>query len=284
MEKLAKDLVDELKQLEPVFLAAGNLIADMQETIISGRRHHDKSVTGNTSVDVVSEADFLSQEMILSQLAKTALVDCRLYAEEVSALTEHFRAENGLVLTIDPINRTKSYVHGGNDYSVVVGLHDGVRPLYTFEYYPKLNWWLRLTDRAEQSGPGPKATPVPDNDKIIIQIKFPDLAPVPIETLPDELASQGYVLRAPSEMPFPLSKMLAFARGYFAGILYQNPNVYDGLRAYHYGLVHGAKIFSDRGQEPLDLGDIFHTKTGYYYRGWYLVVRQPGSSRVAPSC
>lgn len=85
-----------IKKLEPVFIKAGKRSVLLQNKAIASK----KFTTGTYEVDVVTNADIEIQEMILSELSKTKLVDCRLVAEEKTKHVDKFNSDGELLLEL----------------------------------------------------------------------------------------------------------------------------------------------------------------------------------------
>ena len=100
----------------------------------------NKFNTGVAGIDIVTEADTAVQEMILSEMAKTKLVECKLIAEEDTPSVKKFKGTNGLVLALDPIDGTIIYASTGRFFSTIVSLYGKENFLYTFCNYPVVNW------------------------------------------------------------------------------------------------------------------------------------------------
>ena len=107
MQTNSQKFIDILISLEPVFKKAGELAVKMRETAKSKNKFN----TGIAGIDIVTEADLAVQEFILSEMAKTKLIECELIGEEDTPLTKKFKGTNGLVLTLDPIDGTILYAY-----------------------------------------------------------------------------------------------------------------------------------------------------------------------------
>ena len=60
-----------------------------------------------------------------------------------------------------------------------------------------------------------------------------------------------------------------FFLNHTAGYFTENIGVYDGLCGYHYAMARNMEIISDFDMSNPKLGD-----HGYYYPGWYFVLRK----------
>lgn len=274
-----KQLLEQLQAHEEVFRSAGDLARELQGHVASRL----KSDTGNLETDLVTDADLAVQRQILKSLVHTDLVGCRLLAEEdspeLAALKADFSPDSRLVLSLDPIDGTKRYCEGEPYYSVIIGLHDGSRPLYTFLYYPAFSWWIRLIeDHADTSGPLPGAENLPDLSRSIVYT-----AGKPHQDLPErvaELEARGFRFDHGEKVANCGSKFLLMS-GQAAGYYSADPNAYDGLLGWHYGLankrpVESAGRSSDGFGGPFDLSRTVPGRYGMNYPGYYLVM-PPGS-------
>jgi fructose-1,6-bisphosphatase/inositol monophosphatase family enzyme len=146
-------MISELEKLEPVFIEAGKAALLMQK----GIKYDNKHESGNFEIDVVTEADRTTQETILKAMAKTPLVDCHLIPEEDTPSVKKFNTSGNLFLTIDPIDGTALYVKGKKFWSVIVSLHNEKEMLYTFAYFPAVNWTNKIVgNKYEVIGDLPK--------------------------------------------------------------------------------------------------------------------------------
>ncbi len=261
------EAISELERLEPVFIAAGDVIADMQELIFNGHKHHDKTSTGNAADDIVTEADFLSQEMILSQLVKTKLAQARLFAEEDTVLTDAFATESPYYITLDPLDGTKRFTENNPVFSVIIQLHDKDRPQYTFIYYPRFKYWMRMVkDTAETSGPLPAAYQTPRLAKTIISSQnYPSEGAA---HLVEKLHDQGLDFLISKELPTDFGSNLYYLTGDVAGYFAEHRNIYDGGVAYHSALVRGHKLI----QQGYNESSIKKTPRGLVYGGFILAL------------
>lgn len=255
-------MIDALIRCEPAFITAGQRARELQ----AGIQPELKSETGDYNADVVTRADREVQRLVLESLVCTRAVECCLVAEEAEApeLMARFDPAGSLSLSLDPIDGTRRYTEGKPHYSLIVGLHDGLRPLYTFVYYPALDWWLRLSDRgAESSGPAPSPETVGDVSRVVVYTAGQPEVLGPYGT---RLAEAGYRLARGDDLCTCGSKYLVLsgrAGGYFAG----NPNAYDGLFALHYGQATGRQVIS-----TVDLSHREDSPRGLRYGGFYLVM------------
>ncbi|MBI4175121.1 hypothetical protein HY523_00725, partial [Candidatus Berkelbacteria bacterium] len=184
----ADHLINNLTKLEPAIMEAGLLACDLQATVT----HHQKSASGNAAVDIISEADVVVQETILAHVLQTPLRTCRLLAEEDTPLTKEFPARGQFWLTLDPIDGTQKYVEGGDFFRVIIGFHDGHELLYTFIYFPKLDWWIRATRQTVvRSGTFPRSFPIDHPERsVVYNHNFVDASQV--ASLGKRLESEGY--------------------------------------------------------------------------------------------
>jgi fructose-1,6-bisphosphatase/inositol monophosphatase family enzyme len=83
----------------------------------------------------------------LSRLAHSELKNCELIAEEDTPSAKLFAKKSKYVLTLDPIDGTKLYATGQNMLSVIVTIHDKKKPIYTFCYYPAVDWGIKIVGK-----------------------------------------------------------------------------------------------------------------------------------------
>jgi len=242
MNKNAEEYIDILISLEPVFKQAGELALKMRETAKSKNKFN----TGIAGIDIVTEADTAVQEFILSEMAKTKLVECELIAEEDTPSVSKFKGTNGLVLALDPIDGTIFYASTGRFWSTIATLHDKKNVLYNFCNYPVVNFSIRIANgKVEEGGALPKINTKEEKDfskTIFCTGKDPK------KIRPDvyeDLIAQGYnfsnVFDAVSEAGSCTMLFSGKAGGYYTN----TPNPYDGLVALHYGQTKKLKIYSE---------------------------------------
>ncbi|MBM3465671.1 MAG: hypothetical protein FJX76_26570 [Armatimonadetes bacterium] len=264
----AQRMIEILVSREPAMRSAADIGREMQGRVPVEMKSH----TGNLMADVVTEADRRVQQEILTVLAPTDLRRCTLLAEETPSGEDPrgaFEGSAGLYLTIDPIDGTKRFTEGKPWFSLIVGLHDGRRPLYTFAYYPRLDWWIRMAgDAAETSGP-PLDLGI-DASKVIVYTTGDPRTDVPGRAAALERA--GYRFQVGEQVSECGSKYL-FLSGLAAGYYSGNPNLYDGLFGLHYALCHGLALEA-RGRDggPMDLTQHEPSKWGLRYPGYYIVL------------
>jgi len=254
--------IDILISLEPVFKKVGELAVKMRKTALA----KNKLSTGIAGIDIVTEADTAVQEMILSEMTKTGLVECELMAEENTLSVLRFKGANGLVLALDPIDGTIIYASTGRFYSTIVTLHDKKDILYTFYNYPEINWSRRITgDKIEDTGDFPKIKIKPDLDlqKIIVTSKPQTKID---EEVYKKIIDQGYKFYKFSEISDEAGSCTLFSSGAVAGYYMETPSPHDGLTVLHYSRAKRFKIY---GQ--VDISKTIATDHGPHYQGWYLV-------------
>jgi fructose-1,6-bisphosphatase/inositol monophosphatase family enzyme len=265
MQDKAKEYIDILISLEPVFKKAGELSLKMRSTAGS----KNKFSTGVAGIDIVTETDTAVQEFILSEMVKTKLVECELIAEEDTALAKKFNGTNGLVLTLDPIDGTLLYANGKNFFLTIVSLHDDKNLLYTFLNYPVFNWSRRITDKVEDFGKKPeiKTNPKIDLSKTIsYTVRPPKIID---QNIYQTLIGEGYKFVKASEITDEAGSTTLFSLGKTAGYYMETPNPYDGLVDLHYAKTKDFKIYA-----YVDFSKTHPTDHGPHYHGWYVVIRK----------
>ncbi len=269
-----QQMVDTLATLEPAFIDAGRIARELQ-----GRVDVEmKADTGNLLADVVTRADREVQARIVKTICDCKpLTECHLLAEETldgqaGELQSRFTIGAPLMLTIDPIDGTKRYTENKPYYSTIIGLHDAVRPLYTFIHYPAFAWWVRIVDRhLEMSGPCPeKLDHLELSNTIVYTAGRPEQD---IPKLAGDLANHGVSIRN-GESVGPYGSKFLYLTGHAGGYYARNPNAYDGLFALHCALARGNTVLAE-GRAPgasLCLQDTVIGKHGASHPGWYVVV------------
>lgn len=258
--------IELLIDLEPAIKKAGDLSIGLRQTA----KIHNKYQTGSHMLDIVTEADFAVQEAILSEIAKTELVECELIAEEDTPSVKKFKGTNGFVLTLDPIDGTFIYASEGRFYSIIVGLNDKKDPLYTFYHYPTVSWSRRIANnQVVDFGIKPEVKLKGSNFQKSISYSFGE----PKDMIPNKIFSQlisdGYVFTKRADITDESGSTTLLFLDQVAGYYIGNPGAYDGLGALHYAKEKHFRIYSDIDiSKPLDSGH------GMYYPGWYVVLRQ----------
>jgi fructose-1,6-bisphosphatase/inositol monophosphatase family enzyme len=266
MEINPQEYIDELIKLEPVFKKAGELALKMRETTGSKNKFN----TGIAGIDIVTEADLAVQEFILSEMAKTKLVECELIPEEDTPSIAKFQGINGLVLTLDPIDGTIFYASIGRFWSTIVTLHNKKNILYNFCNYPVVDFSVRIANgKVEETGALPKINTKEEKDfsKTIFytKTKIEKIDPV----IQKKLIEQGYNFCKVFDVTNEAGSCTFLFSGKSGGYYTETPNPYDGLVALNYGQAKGFEIFSD-----LDLSKTISGDHGPHYSGWYVILRK----------
>ncbi len=267
MNTNTKEFVDLLVSLEPIFRQAGDLAKKLRPSAVASK----KSDTGIAGVDIITDADLAVQEFVLSEIAKTNLINCALIAEVDTPSVSKFKGTNGLVLTIDPIDGTRVYAEGGNFYSIIICLHDKKSYHYVYLYYPEVDWTRRITDsEVIDFGQLPKAEIKVglDLERVIAHAHRS-----PEKTAPemyDEMINRGYTFKSIEELtfengPWPMSLFFVSQLG---GFYDEMPCSYDGVCVLYYGQVKGLEVLS-----VIDIANPFKNDRGIRYPGWYLVLK-----------
>ena len=267
MSGASQECVKVLIELEPVFKKAGELAIKMRKT--AGSRN--KFNTGVAGIDIVTEADIAVQEMILSEMAKTKLIECELIAEEDTPSVNKFKGTNGLVLTLDPIDGTIFYANDKRFFCIIICLHDSKSLLYSFYYYPVVNWSRRIAEnKVEDFGELPKMNTKDGLDLgHTIAHSFGDPAKI-IPEIYSKLTKEGYTFHNTfTEITDESGSATLFFLNQVAGYFTNNPGAYDGLGILYYGQVKKYQIYSD-----IDISKSVNGPHGKYCPGWYLVLRK----------
>lgn len=235
----------------------------------------DKFGSGFKDIDVVTSADLTTQEFVLKALVKNeVLANCEVVAEEDTPSKKTFAKKSDFVITLDPIDGTLNYSNGGKYYSIIVTVHDKKRPLYTFDYFPELDWGIKIVnDEFEFIGEKPDFSHIKIAPKTIVY-PFLDGLVRPDRSLGkkyDDLVKRGYSFRTKAELGYGIGATLSFLMNLVDGFYYENGSAVDCLVGLHFGL---ANKF-----ETLQNIDIREPKKRDYaegseeYRGYYLVLK-----------
>jgi len=268
MEKKAKECIEILIKLEVAFREAGEVALKMRKTAGSRNKYN----TGIAGIDIVTEADTAVQEFILSEMCKTKLVECQLFAEEDTELTKKFKGTNGLVLTLDPIDGTIFYASTGRFFSTIVCLHDGKKMLYTFCNYPVVNFSRRIANgEVKDFGILPEINFKENKDlnlnKIIVYTaRGPQKIALEVYK---KLINEGYEFKKVFDLTDESGSCTLFFSGKVGGYYMETPNPYDGLCALHYGQAKKLKIYGNVNLSKFYIGD-----HGPHHQGWYLVLNK----------
>lgn len=260
-----EEYINLLISLEPIFKQAGDLALKLRSTAKASY----KSETGVHGVDLVTEADLAVQEMILSAMVKTKLIECKIIAEENTPSVAKFKGSNGLTLTIDPIDGTFIYTSNGRFFSIIVCLNDGQSLLYTYTLYPAVDWARRIANSQVQDfGILPK---VKTKDNLDLTKTIASSFRDPAKTVPEvyaKLVTEGYIFRNLTDITDEAGSCTLFFLDQVAGYYTDNPGAYDGLCALHYAQVKGL-----RSESTVDLSQPLVGPHGQYYPGWCYTLR-----------
>lgn len=258
------ELIKTLQKLEPKFIEAGKLALKLQK----GIKPLKKSNTGNIFADIVTKADYEVQEFLLKELEKSELKHCRILAEEETPTTKKFNPNGKIFLSVDPIDGTQRYARHLPFFSVIIGLQDGKGLLYTFKYFPSLNWIHRIIkDTYRVKGQKPKITPLLNTEKTI---GFKSGNPAnDIPDLSKKLARQGYIFGHQYDIAKDTGLATLFLAGKIPGLYIERPNVYDAFVGLHFAQAKNYKIFTSKN---FSISKIKRDQYGDYYPGWYLAL------------
>jgi len=263
--------LDLIQQFEPLFIEAAKMAMKMRKTA----KVENKSNTGITEIDIVTDADLAVQEFVLKKLAESDLRNCELVAEEKTAAISLFSKKSDIVLTLDPIDGTANYAKGGQLYSIIASLHDKKNPLYTFDYFPEINWGLKIVgDKVSEIGTKPDLSNVVVPQKTIGYFHSSD-PKGPNGWIPElyrKYTEEGYAFKNKHEWTKGYGAVFLFLLGKIDGCLVRNGSAVDCLTALHLGLAKGYKIYRDIDitrpqprENALDSAE---------YKGYYLVAKE----------
>jgi Inositol monophosphatase family len=257
--------LDILVSFEAIFEQAANLACELRNKVSS----YNKSQTGAEGIDIVTEADLRVQEFVLTKLAETPLIECELIAEESTPTVSRFKGTNGLVLSIDPIDGTATYVAGGKHFSLIVSMHNKKDLLYSYYRYPLLNWTKRiLKNQVEDAGDAPEVKIKPDIEPMKMVAYLAHAKPVELPfDIEEKFRFRGLSVHNRKEISDETSMTMLLFLGRIAGACVQDPIAYDCLGILHYAYATGMfEIYS-----TVDLSKPTKGPFGVYYPGLYIV-------------
>jgi hypothetical protein len=264
-------MIDAIQKFEKDFIEAGKLAAKLRDKAISSK----KSSSGVIDIDIITSSDLEVQEFLLKKLASSELKNCELIAEEDTPSKKLFAKHSDLVLTIDPIDGTKTYATGGKYYSVIITLHDKKNPIYTFDYFPELNWGLKIVNESfEILGQPPTISPIIIEPKTIT---FSNLRGEgdPGKVIPDisqSLIKEGYKFKPSKEITQEIDSRMLFLLGITDGYFTkEDGSATDCLTILHFAQANNYKIFRN-----IDISKPAKSDSGGSgeYKGYYLVLRE----------
>lgn len=265
MKKYISKMIDILISLEPEFRKAGKLACEMQSTTLS----HNKTSSGIMEVDIVTEADIKVQEMILKTMAKTELTECKMMAEEDTSSVGKFNQDGKLIITLDPIDGTSLYSKGKKFFSLIIGLHNKQELLYSYYFCPKINWAVRIVDN--------KITFIGEKPKInlpkIVKESIIYTYGNPKETAPKLFKQFHGKFQLRKNLTRECGSTFLLLNNKVAGFYTERPNVYDGFVALHFAKTMKYKIITNQSSGKFDISNIAIDKRGFYYPGYYLVLK-----------
>lgn len=258
-------------RIEPVLLEAGVVAWEMQARAQSLRGKD----TGNAAADALTNADLAVQELILEAVLKTPLKAAKSACEEDTALVAQLAGEEELWLGIDPINNTKEYQRGGKFWNLIFQIHGPEMPLYTFTYYPVLDWGHILYGNVHVvRGVAPRLDQVGGIERAIVYAIADPPASAP--ELHSRYAAQGYRFSHKDEvhpdykgLGSPTLLLLGLAGGYYS----ERPRLCDGFVGQALALAHPEEF------ELVTVGDLSPASAvmeplGLKVPGSYLVLRR----------
>lgn len=262
--------IDIIQQFEKDFIEAGKLAQRLRKDATIS----DKSTSGIKDIDVVTSSDLAVQEFLLQKLAKSELKNCELVGEEKTPSKSLFAEHSDIVLTLDPIDGTMAYATGGKYYSVIVTLHDKKRPIYTFDYFPELDWGVKIVnDKVELLGQRPDISEMTVPAKVISYATF-DSKQHPKESIPElykEYTDKGYVFMTKSEMGYGVGATASFLLGIADGFYYLDGSAVDCLVGMHFALANDYKMYRTMDISEARPSDFAGGSSEY--KGYYLVLR-----------
>lgn len=228
-----------------------------------------KSDTGSPGADLVSQADYWLQEHLLNLFAQTDLRYCQVVAEEASEQMEpllaRFAETSDYQIFLDPLDGTRRFLEGLPYFSTIVSLRHRHQPVYSFCYYPKLDWWIRLYQDHSWEVSGSLPLSLPRRTDCVVYTSGS-----PSEDFADWQGQASELEWLKGDKIHPCGSKLLYLSGSVAGYASAKPNLYDGLMIYHF-----AKVRRHRMHTSLDLSHWEDGPRGLFHPGRYLCW-QPG--------
>lgn len=264
------EMLEIIQSLESVFIEAGKLASRLRDKA----EIKNKYESGVKEIDIVTSSDLVVQEFVLQKMLETDLAKCELVAEEDTPSRDKFTKSSDLVVTLDPIDGTHDYATGKKLYSVIVTLHDKKLPIYTFVYYPEVDWGFKiLTNKIEFFGSEPKGEITATNPEKVIGYTNYKGSTDPKKSIPalcEKLTKEGYGFKQKEELGKIFGPVLFFVTGVTGGIFIENPSAVDGLVCLHYGLAKGYKIYNHIDISVPRPSELCGSNE---YKGYYIVLR-----------
>lgn len=226
------NVAEQLLDLEPAIREISKQGAEFQGRVAS----LTKSATGSFAADVVTEADYWVQRQLLELFLDRGLHACQLVAEEntpeLAPLIARFAPEATEHLFIDPIDGTKRFVEGLPYFSTIVSVREGDRMLYSYCYYPRLDWWIRLVGDECYEISGTVPLEIPAQERTVVYTS--GTAEEDFGDWYGELTGWRW---SKGDSLHPCGSKLLYLSGSVAGYACSKPNLYDGLMIYHYARI-----------------------------------------------
>ena len=262
--------IDLIQTFEKDFVEAGKLAMRLRKNATV----EDKFNSGIKDIDIVTSSDLAVQEFILKKLSSSELKNCEIVAEENTPSKNLFAKSSDLVITVDPIDGTMFYATDKKMYSIIVTLHNKKEPLYTFDYFPEMDWGTKIIkDRCEFLGDKPDLLNGKSAPKTIVYSGYGSKGN-PEKCLPDlyeKLIGEGYQFIQKRQINGDLGMTAQFISGSVDGYFIENGSAVDCLVALHFALANNYKIYQD-----LDISKTVPSIQGgsEEYKGYYLVLKK----------
>lgn len=258
-------ILDLIQSFEPAFIEAAELATKLKNKAIK----ESKSQTGNSEVDIVTSADLEVQEFILKKLVASNLSKYELVAEENTPTSKLFTKKSEYIITIDPIDGTKSYAEGKKNYSFIAGVHNRKRPLYTFDYYPEYKWGIKIVnDDLTFLGQAPKID-TPKHPKTVTTFLESTAAQKAVPKLYKKLAKEGYRFVNKKSVTHKLGASGQFISNLVDGYYMKDGSAVDCLVGLHFSLANNFRVYKD-----IDISKVQKNSLGMdSYKGYYLALR-----------
>jgi 3'(2'), 5'-bisphosphate nucleotidase len=124
----------ELGQLSDAVRSAGQALMELWPGDLAKRGAASINASSKQDGSPVTEADIRSNQILIECLTKVFPKDAILSEESPFSIEE--LAKSNRTWVIDPLDGTRSFINGADDFSVLVGLCIRLQPVYGIMFFP----------------------------------------------------------------------------------------------------------------------------------------------------
>ena len=124
------DISNQHRQIQNLMIEAGQKALSMRE---EGQLETSFKSADENPYSIVTEADKESSRILTTGLQEL-FPDTMIISEEQDAHSETGEYDNAII--IDPIDGTRGFSSGGNNFGVLVGFVENKNPVRGYAYYP----------------------------------------------------------------------------------------------------------------------------------------------------